>query len=54
MRGPYPSICFVATGGVTVASAPEYLAAGASVVALGSALADPAQVDALSRLAPRR
>ena len=31
----------------------EFLAAGARAVSLGSALADPAQLDALSRLAPR-
>jgi 2-dehydro-3-deoxyphosphogluconate aldolase / (4S)-4-hydroxy-2-oxoglutarate aldolase len=53
MRGPFPDLRFVATGGVTVTSAPGYLAAGARVVALGSALADPAQVEQLSRLAPR-
>ena len=53
LRGPFPDIRFVATGGVTVESAPEFLAAGVRVVALGSALADPAQVEMLSRLAPR-
>jgi Entner-Doudoroff aldolase len=53
MHGPFPDLRFVATGGVTVDSAPGFLAAGARVVALGSALADPAQVEQLSRLAPR-
>ena len=53
LRGPFPDVRFVATGGVTVESAPSFLAAGARVVALGSALADPAQVEQLSRLAPR-
>ncbi len=54
MHGPYPDAVFVATGAVTVDNGPDFLAAGARVIALGSALADPSQVDALSRLAPRR
>ncbi|CAM3413445.1 Bifunctional 4-hydroxy-2-oxoglutarate aldolase/2-dehydro-3-deoxy-phosphogluconate aldolase [Stackebrandtia soli] len=50
IRGPFPNIALVATGGVTVHDAQSYLDAGARVVALGSALADPTQVDALARL----
>jgi 2-dehydro-3-deoxyphosphogluconate aldolase/(4S)-4-hydroxy-2-oxoglutarate aldolase len=53
MRGPFPEIRLVATGGVTVSSAADFLDAGARVVALGSALADPDQLAALSELAPR-
>ena len=51
MRGPFPEVRFVATGGVTVDSAPEYWAAGARAVALGSALSDPSTLDALGKLA---
>jgi len=40
MRGPFPGAKFVATGGVDVSSAPSFLAAGAKVVSLGSALND--------------
>jgi 2-dehydro-3-deoxyphosphogluconate aldolase/(4S)-4-hydroxy-2-oxoglutarate aldolase len=43
LHGPFPDVRFVATGGLTVADAPTFLAAGARVVALGAALADPAQ-----------
>jgi Entner-Doudoroff aldolase len=43
LHGPFPEARFVATGGVTPANAQEYLDGGASIVALGSALADPAQ-----------
>jgi 2-dehydro-3-deoxyphosphogluconate aldolase/(4S)-4-hydroxy-2-oxoglutarate aldolase len=53
MRGPFPAVRFVATGGVDVANAPELLAAGAAAVALGSsfATADP---EALAQLAGAR
>lgn len=50
MHGPYPDIRFVATGGITVQSGPAFLAAGVRAVALGSALGDPEQVDAIGRL----
>jgi Entner-Doudoroff aldolase len=50
MRGPFPDVRFVATGGLTVADAKPFLDAGAAVVALGAALADPAQRAALSEL----
>ena len=43
LRGPFPDVNFVATGGLTVTGAPAFLAAGARVVALGAALADPDQ-----------
>lgn len=50
LHGPFPDVRFVATGGLTVADAPTFLAAGARVVALGAALADPAQRAQLGNL----
>ena len=50
VRAPFPDVRFVATGGLTVADVPAFLAAGVRVVALGSALADPAQRAALADL----
>jgi 2-dehydro-3-deoxyphosphogluconate aldolase / (4S)-4-hydroxy-2-oxoglutarate aldolase len=50
IRGPFPDLHYVATGGLTVQSAPAFLEAGARVVALGAALTDPAQRQRLSRL----
>jgi 2-dehydro-3-deoxyphosphogluconate aldolase / (4S)-4-hydroxy-2-oxoglutarate aldolase len=43
MLGPFPDVRFVATGGVSTANAAAFIDAGARVVSLGSALADPAQ-----------
>lgn len=53
MRGPFPDIKFVATGGMHAGNAKDYLAAGVSVVAVGSALEDRAQLDALSEILTR-
>ncbi|PRY00806.1 bifunctional 4-hydroxy-2-oxoglutarate aldolase/2-dehydro-3-deoxy-phosphogluconate aldolase [Allonocardiopsis opalescens] len=50
MRGPFPAVRLVATGGVDARNAAEYFAAGARVVAVGSALADPEQLDLLAPL----
>jgi len=50
MRGPFPGVRFVATGGIDADNAPGYLAAGASMVALGSAVADEAQLDRVAAL----
>ncbi|WP_271986129.1 bifunctional 4-hydroxy-2-oxoglutarate aldolase/2-dehydro-3-deoxy-phosphogluconate aldolase [Pseudoclavibacter terrae] len=50
MRGPFPEVRIVATGGISAANAPEYLGAGADVVAVGSALEDEAQLPLLSAL----
>ena len=47
MRGPFPQMRFVATGGVSVTEVAAYLDAGASLVGIGSALADP---EALAKL----
>lgn len=52
MRGPFPTVRFVATGGMTPQNAPAYLEAGASVIALGSALHDPKTIGLLSNLSP--
>lgn len=51
MHGPFPSVRFVATGGVSTANASSFLDAGASAVAVGSALKDPTQFAALAALA---
>ncbi|MYZ06466.1 2-dehydro-3-deoxyphosphogluconate aldolase [Streptomyces sp. SID2999] len=50
MRGPFPEVPFVATGGIDASNAAAYLAAGAQVVAVGSALEDPGQLPALADL----
>ncbi|GHF32726.1 bifunctional 4-hydroxy-2-oxoglutarate aldolase/2-dehydro-3-deoxy-phosphogluconate aldolase [Streptomyces griseoluteus] len=50
MRGPFPEVPFVATGGIDASNAAAYLAAGARVVAVGSALDDPDQLLSLADL----
>lgn len=50
MNAPFPQARFVTTGGMNAANAGEYLDAGASVVAVGSALEDPAQLPQLAAL----
>lgn len=49
MRGPFPDAHFVATGGIDLDNAGQFLAAGAGAVSLGSAFvtADPERVRAL-------
>ncbi|NLU69186.1 bifunctional 4-hydroxy-2-oxoglutarate aldolase/2-dehydro-3-deoxy-phosphogluconate aldolase [Streptomyces sp. HNM0574] len=54
MKGPFPGVPFVATGGIDAANADAYLDAGARVVAVGSALEDPAQVDRLAEVLAAR
>ncbi len=49
MRGPFPKLVFVATGGVTPETAGDFLEAGCGAVALGSALTEPG---AIARLRP--
>lgn len=44
MHGPFPDMKFVATGGVGPDEIDTYLRAGASVIGMGSALADPANL----------
>jgi 2-dehydro-3-deoxyphosphogluconate aldolase / (4S)-4-hydroxy-2-oxoglutarate aldolase len=41
MRGPFPDVSFVATGGITAATAGEFLASGARAVGVGSAVTRP-------------
>lgn len=48
MRGPFPDVRFVVTGGMTIETAPEFLAAGVRTVALGDAFDDQG---ALARVA---
>jgi Entner-Doudoroff aldolase len=50
VRGPFPAVCFVATGGLDAANADAFLAAGVSVVGVGSALQDSAQIARLAEL----
>jgi 2-dehydro-3-deoxyphosphogluconate aldolase/(4S)-4-hydroxy-2-oxoglutarate aldolase len=50
MLGPFPEARFVATGGMNLSNTKEFLGAGAAGVALGSALADPAQFARLPEL----
>ena len=50
MRGPFPDVTFVATGGMDAANARSFLDAGVRVVAVGSALEDPSQLPALATL----
>lgn len=48
MKGPFPSMRFVATGGLNAHNAGEFLEAGVRVVAVGSALEDPEQVELMA------
>lgn len=48
MAGPFPGVRLVATGGITGLNAREYLHAGASVVGLGAAFADPEELERLA------
>ncbi len=49
MAAPFPHVNFVATGGIDADNAEDFLKAGARVVAVGSALEDPRQLDLLGR-----
>jgi 2-dehydro-3-deoxyphosphogluconate aldolase/(4S)-4-hydroxy-2-oxoglutarate aldolase len=40
LRGPFPQIEFVPTGGVNLETTPEFIKAGAAAVAVGSELVD--------------
>jgi 2-dehydro-3-deoxyphosphogluconate aldolase/(4S)-4-hydroxy-2-oxoglutarate aldolase len=50
MRGPFPDLQLVATGGVDADNAGAFFAAGVRAVAVGSALADPRQLEKLTAL----
>ena len=53
IRGPFPQVRFVATGGMDASNAGDFLAAGVKVVAVGSALEDEAQLPRLAALLQR-
>jgi 2-dehydro-3-deoxyphosphogluconate aldolase / (4S)-4-hydroxy-2-oxoglutarate aldolase len=53
VRGPFPRLRLVATGGIDAQNAAEFLDAGADAVAVGSALSDPEQLDRLAKLLGR-
>lgn len=50
MTGPFPQLKMVATGGIDAHTAPDFLAAGARVAGVGTALADPEQVELLAEI----
>ncbi|MCG5468113.1 bifunctional 4-hydroxy-2-oxoglutarate aldolase/2-dehydro-3-deoxy-phosphogluconate aldolase [Micromonospora sp. LAH09] len=50
VAGPLPQLRFVATGGLDATNAEAFLQAGVRVVAVGSALSDPKQLDRLANL----
>ena len=50
IRGPFPRVRFVATGGLDANNARQFLDAGVRVVAVGSALEDPQQLVKLAEL----
>jgi 2-dehydro-3-deoxyphosphogluconate aldolase/(4S)-4-hydroxy-2-oxoglutarate aldolase len=54
MRGPFPAVSFVATGGIETSNAADFLDAGAVTVAVGSALADERQLDLLTEIITSR
>lgn len=54
IRGPFPQVRFVATGGMDAGNASEFLDAGVRVVAVGSALEDEAQLQRLAAILAER
>lgn len=46
MRGPLPQVRLMPTGGVTIQNAPQFLAAGACAVGIGTALVDAKMIEA--------
>ncbi|MFJ6902608.1 hypothetical protein [Streptomyces griseoluteus] len=50
MRGPFPEVPSVATGGIDASNAAAYPAAGAKAVAVGPALEGPDQLRCLADL----
>jgi 2-dehydro-3-deoxyphosphogluconate aldolase/(4S)-4-hydroxy-2-oxoglutarate aldolase len=51
MRGPFPEVAFVATGGVSNDNAKDFLRAGARALGVGSAISTPQGLDAILTLA---
>ncbi|MGH3166984.1 MAG: bifunctional 4-hydroxy-2-oxoglutarate aldolase/2-dehydro-3-deoxy-phosphogluconate aldolase [Trebonia sp.] len=54
MRGPFPGLRFVATGGLDARNAAQFLDAGVRVVAVGSALEDATQLEQLADILRQR
>jgi 2-dehydro-3-deoxyphosphogluconate aldolase / (4S)-4-hydroxy-2-oxoglutarate aldolase len=54
LRGPFPDVAYVATGGITADNAAQFLDAGALGVGVGSALQEPGLQDLLRRYDDRR
>jgi 2-dehydro-3-deoxyphosphogluconate aldolase / (4S)-4-hydroxy-2-oxoglutarate aldolase len=52
LKGPFPSVRFVAVGGVSPENAQTYLDHGALGVGIGGALTDPRAIAAAARLVP--
>ncbi|KQQ05529.1 MULTISPECIES: bifunctional 4-hydroxy-2-oxoglutarate aldolase/2-dehydro-3-deoxy-phosphogluconate aldolase [unclassified Rathayibacter] len=50
IRGPFPDVRFVATGGLGAGNVSAFLDAGVRVAAVGSALEDPAQLALLAEI----
>ncbi|RAX44010.1 2-dehydro-3-deoxyphosphogluconate aldolase [Arthrobacter sp. AQ5-06] len=53
MRGPFPAVSFVATGGIDASNAAAFLDAGAVTVAVGSALSNERQLDLIADIIAR-
>ncbi|MDO7883665.1 bifunctional 4-hydroxy-2-oxoglutarate aldolase/2-dehydro-3-deoxy-phosphogluconate aldolase [Salinibacterium soli] len=51
MRGPFPGVRIVATGGMSSATAREYFEAGVDAIAVGAAAGEAGEVAALGRIA---
>jgi Entner-Doudoroff aldolase len=54
IRGPFPGVSLVGTGGLDASNAGSFLDAGARVVAVGSALDDPTQLHLLAEVITNR
>jgi len=54
IRGPFPDVHLVVTGGITPQDAEAYYQAGARILAFGAALIDPAQRGAFLQLVAKR
>jgi 2-dehydro-3-deoxyphosphogluconate aldolase/(4S)-4-hydroxy-2-oxoglutarate aldolase len=52
LKGPFPTVRFVAVGGVSPENAQTYLDHGACGVGIGGALSDPRAIEKAARLAP--
>lgn len=54
MRGPFPGVSFVATGGIDASNALAFLDAGATTIAIGSALEGSRQLDLVAEIIATR